>query len=220
MRNIYGVPIRVIPQGVTGPRNPATDLRSKLAAMATPPWESSTTPRAQWFVVQSTVNSEFRAAAEVRLLNFRAYVPTETKWIRPQNRRQRAERPLFSRYFFVSFDPGESGWQAIQTARGVETLLCRTIRDNADRVDRIAPTSIASTIVDALFRAQQAGKFDRTVGAAVFAKGSNVAIEDGPFAGLMGEVANSDDKARVKILIRLFNMPTKITLDASLLRAS
>lgn len=213
------VPVRKIPMGVTGPRNPATDLRSKLAELAAPPWESSATPNAQWFVAQSTVNSEFRAAAEVRLLHFRAFVPVEVRWIKHANRRQKAERPLFSRYFFVSFDPGAAGWQAIQSARGVETLLCRIVRDRADNA-RTEPTPIASAIVDALFRAQQAGKFDRTVEAAMFAKGSSVAIDEGPFAGLMGEVANSDDKARVEILIRLFNMPTKITLDASLLRAS
>lgn len=205
------VPVQKIPMGVTGPRNPLTDLRTKLAALAPPPWEGADSPDARWFVCQSAVNSEFRAAAEVRLLHFRAFVPVEVKWAKHANRRTKVERPLFSRYFFVRFDSKRDPWGAIQSARGVEGLLL---------LDGSEPGPIPDEAVNALFRAQQAGKFDKTVTSAAFEAGSQVTVEEGPFAGLVGDVVDGTDKDRVEVLIRLFNMRTKMFLDASMLRAS
>jgi transcription antitermination factor NusG len=104
-----------------------------------------------WYIVQTTPNSELKAAAEIRRAGFRAYLPKMVRCFR-HHRTKRLElhrRIAMAGYVFIRF-PANPNFLALRECRGVRGVLC---------VDG-QPYRLARQQVASLMRSQRAMKFD------------------------------------------------------------
>ena len=73
----------------------------------------------RWYVVQTQVNSENKAAANLLRQGYEVYLPRYWKRRRHARRVETVPVPLFPRYLFVGFDPMTARWRSIQSTFGV-----------------------------------------------------------------------------------------------------
>lgn len=164
-----------------------------------------------WHVVRTNVNCESRARKGIESLRFEVYMPVEHKWVRHMRKRERVARPLFARYLFVHFDAANEHWYPIRFTHGVESILTS---------DRHVPAQVPDAWITEFRRAEVAGMFDRTGERTAFGPGDKVRVAEGPFAGLIGEVARADDRHRVEILLALLHRAVPVTVSAAALHAA
>lgn len=167
-----------------------------------------------WYVVYCHAKQEFRAKLGLGALGFQVYVPVEKRWIRHARKREIRERPLFSRYIFVSFDVSEPGrLSSIVTTDGVLHILANPlIRGN--EVTWI-PEAVPEAFIAHLRRKEAAGDFDYTKPTCAFSIGQEVRIAEGPFAGLNAIVHSTPDNKKVEVLLDLLKRKTVVELEAS-----
>jgi transcriptional antiterminator RfaH len=158
-----------------------------------------------WHVVRTSVHRENRARKGIEALGFPVFMPVEHKWIRHMRKRQRVARPIFVRYLFVHFDAAREHWYPIRLAHGVESILSTVAG---------VPLDVPDAWIEDFRRAEAAGVFDRTR-ERTFEKGARVKVEDGPFAGLVGEVLRSEGKQRVEVLLSFLHRSVPVTVAAS-----
>ena len=188
------------------------DLAAPLAPLVAPPAGPPPGLARAWHVIRTNVNCENRARKGIEALRFPVYMPVETKWIRHMRKRLRVERPLFARYLFVRFDAAREHWYPIRVTHGVESILT----GNGGHI----PACVPDAWIEEFARAEAAGVFDRTRAGAAFGKGDKVLVEDGPFAGLIGEVLRADSRQRVEVLLAFTHRAVPVTVAAGALRAA
>ena len=66
----------------------------------------------EWFVVQTQVNSEQIAAANIKQKGFEVYYPNFFKTISHARKTKKVIKPLFPRYIFVSFNKNKDNWNS------------------------------------------------------------------------------------------------------------
>lgn len=186
-------------------------LSEHLGALVAAPAAAAPAPARAWHVVRTNVNCEPRAGKAIAALGFEVYMPLEHKWVRHMRKRQRVARPLFARYLFVRFDAAREHWYPIRFTHGVEQILT---------TDRHVPATIADQWIEDFRRAEAAGAFDRTRTRPAFGKGDRVRIEEGAFAGHVGEVLRADGKQRVEILLTFLHRAVPVAVAATALRAA
>jgi transcriptional antiterminator RfaH len=190
-----------------------TDTNNLVPSLAPLAGKPSPPPGVQraWHVVRTNVNCENRARKGIEALRFEIYMPVEHKWIRHMRKRQRVARPIFARYLFVHFDAAREHWYPIRLTHGVESILT---------TDRHVPACVPDGWIENFRRAEAAGVFDRTRESAAFEKGAKVKVEDGPFAGLVGEVLRADGKRRVEVLLTFLHRAVPVAVPVGALRAA
>lgn len=167
---------------------------------------ASFTSGKKWFVYVSSPREEKKSAADIELLGFPCFVPTERKIKRPRHRKPYVmETALFPRYGFVQFDINLDPWGSINEARGVIGLL------KANNV----PISIQDERVDALKLAQSMGIFDRTKPPKV---GMAVEVTSGPFEGWIGKIERARTADRMDVLLRMLGGERRATVPLGSLR--
>lgn len=167
--------------------------------------------RRAWHVVRTNVNCEERAKKGIEALRFEVYMPLEHKFIRHMRKRRRVARPIFARYLFVRFDASREHWYPIRFTHGVEALLTS---------ERHVPSCVPDGWIDEFRTAEASGLFDRTREGAVIDKGAKVMVEQGPFAGLVGEVLRADGKQRAEILLTFLHRSVPVVVPTNALRAA
>src|SRR5258707_6798079 len=80
----------------------------------------------RWYVVQTHVHCETRAAAHLLRQGYDVYLPRYMKRRRHARRVENVPAPLFPRYLFVGFDPMVARWRSIQSTQGVSSLVCNS----------------------------------------------------------------------------------------------
>ena len=78
----------------------------------------------RWYVVQTQVNGEARAAQHLQRQGFDVYLPRYLKRRRHARKLDFVAKPLFPRYMFVAFDIATQRWRSIQSTFGVSRLVC------------------------------------------------------------------------------------------------
>jgi transcriptional antiterminator RfaH len=123
---------------------------------------------------------------------------------RPLNRpnKSSAERPLFPGYLFVSFDPSQTGWTAINSTRGVSRLIL-----NDPRRPRPLPEELIRALQDRCDpeEAYYKGEDDLEVG-------DRVRVLTGPFAELVTRIEALPSAERVGVLIDLMGREVRSSL--------
>ena len=77
----------------------------------------------KWFVVQTQVNAEAKAARNLLQQGFDIYLPRYLKRRSHARKIERIAAPLFPRYMFVRIDIAAQRWRSIQSTFGVSHLL-------------------------------------------------------------------------------------------------
>jgi transcriptional antiterminator RfaH len=165
---------------------------------------------AAWYVAQTQVNSEARAAGNLLRQGFGVYLPRYLKRRSHARKVEEVPTPLFPRYLFVQIDVATQRWRSIQSTFGVSHLV-----QNGSE-----PASVGNAVIASLkAREDETGyvKLDRRP---KFALGDKVRILAGVFAENLGLFDGMADRDRVAILLDLLGRKVRVSLEAELISAA
>ena len=165
---------------------------------------------ARWYVVQTQVNGEAKAAQNLIRQGYEIYLPRYLKRRRHARKVDFTAKPLFPRYVFVAIDMATQRWRSIQSTFGVARLVA-----NGD-----APAMVPVGVVNALRAREDDKGFIRMDARPTFAPGDEVRVLAGAFmdnAGLFNGLADHD---RVSILLELLGRKVRVLLDSDLVVAA
>lgn len=143
-----------------------------------------------WFAIHAKPRRENFAATNISALGIRILLPRVKVERLVRGVAQQGTKPLFSGYIFARFSPEES-FESVKAARGVLQVV------SSGRTPIPVPDKVVQEIQD---RVQEDG-FIR-IRPQGLAPGTRVAIQSGPFEGMMGRVERElDDRRRVAIFV-------------------
>jgi len=158
---------------------------------------------ALWYVVQTHVHGEHKAASHLQRQDFSVYLPRYRKRRRHARRTEIVAAPLYPRYLFVAVDMAAQRWRSIQSTVGVARLVC-----NGDE-----PAAVAPGIVEALRRREDEHGFIVLDQRPQFSPGDRVRVVDGAFADCLGLFEGMRDDERVTLLLDLLGRKVRVTID-------
>lgn len=164
----------------------------------------------RWYVVQTQVNGEAKAAEHLRRQGYETYLPRYLKRRRHARKVDFAAKPLFPRYMFVAIDVATQRWRSIQSTSGVSRLVT-----NGDE-----PAVVPEGVVCALKAREDARGFVRMEAVPAFAPGDKVRVLAGAFIGNAGLFNGMADHDRVSILLDMLGRKVRLVLDADLVAAA
>jgi transcriptional antiterminator RfaH len=165
---------------------------------------------ARWYVVQTQVNGEAKAAENLRRQGYEIYLPRYLKRRRHARKMDFAAKPLFPRYIFVAIDVAAQRWRSIQSTFGVSCLVT-----NGDE-----PAALPEGVLLALKAREDEKGFVKLNAKPAFVPGDKVRVLAGAFmdnAGLFNGMADHD---RVSILLDLLGRKVRVLLNADLVVAA
>src|SRR5262249_55494140 len=144
-----------------------------------------------WYVVQTHVHAENKAAAHLVRQGYSIYLPRYLKRRRHARRVEVVAAPLFPRYLFVAIDRTAQGWRSILSTVGVTQLV-----RHGDE-----PTAVPAGIVDALRGREDEGGWIKLDPRPSFAPGAKIRVVEGVFSDCLGLFEGMADRDRVAILL-------------------
>lgn len=156
-----------------------------------------------WYVVQTQVHGESKAAAHLLRQEFSIYLPRYQKRRRHARRTELVAVPLFSRYLFVGVDMAAQRWRSIQSTVGVSRIVC-----NGDQ-----PAAVPDGVIAALKRREDANGFVAFEQRPRFSAGDRVRVTEGAFADCLGLIEGLRDDERVTLLLDLLGRKVRVLID-------
>src|SRR5882724_13148357 len=77
----------------------------------------------RWYVVQTQVSGELKAAQNLLRQGYEIYLPRYLKRRRHARKVDVTAKPLFPRYLFVAIDMATQRWRSVQSTFGVVRLV-------------------------------------------------------------------------------------------------
>jgi transcriptional antiterminator RfaH len=165
---------------------------------------------ARWYVVQTQVNGEAKAAQNLIQQGYEIYLPRYLKRRRHARKVDFTAKPLFPRYMFVTIDMATQRWRSIQSTFGVSHIV-----SSGD-----TPATVPDGVVASLKTREDDKGFIRLDFRPAFAPGDKVRVLAGAFmdsAGLFNGLADHD---RVSILLDMLGRKVRVLLDADMVAAA
>jgi transcriptional antiterminator RfaH len=167
-------------------------------------------PGVHWYVVQTQVNGEAKAADNLRRQGYETYLPRYLKRRRHARKVDFAAKPLFPRYMFVAIDMAAQRWRSVQSTVGVSRLVT-----NGD-----SPAVVPEGVVRALRAREDAKGFVKMDARPAFAPGDKVRVLAGAFTDNAGLFNGVTDHDRISILLDMLGRKVRVLLDADLVAAA
>ncbi|MGY3488946.1 transcriptional antiterminator RfaH [Bradyrhizobium sp. USDA 4011] len=164
----------------------------------------------RWYVVQTQVNAEAKAAANLERQGFSIYFPRYLKRRSHARKVEIVPRPLFPRYLFVGIDLASQRWRAIQSTLGVSHLVCV-----GDR-----PAVVEDRVIDALRGREDGAGFITLARRPAFSPGDKVRIVEGAFVDSLALVEDASDQHRVAVLLNLLGRKVRVLVGTDLIAAA
>jgi transcriptional antiterminator RfaH len=148
-----------------------------MADLPPMPWQSrretlALTGGERWYLVQSQVGREARAAFQLAAQQYRLFLPSFTRITRHARQFRVVRAPVFAGYLFVVLDLSRDRWRSINGTFGVSRIVTW-----GDR-----PSPVPAGLVEAMLdRTDASGDTHLTH---TYRPGDPVRITDGPFAQL------------------------------------
>jgi transcriptional antiterminator RfaH len=165
---------------------------------------------ARWYVVQTQVNGEAKAARNLLRQGYEVYLPRYLKRRRHARKVDFTAKPLFPRYMFVAIDLATQRWRSIQSTFGVSRLVT-----NGDD-----PAMLPEGVVHALRAREDDKGFVRLDSRPSFAPGDKVRVLAGAFIDSAGLFSGLADHDRVSILLDMLGRKVRVLLDADMVAAA
>jgi transcriptional antiterminator RfaH len=165
---------------------------------------------ARWYVVQTQVNGEAKAAQNLQRQGYEVYLPRYLKRRHHARKMDFTAKPLFPRYMFVAINVATQRWRSIQSTFGVTRLVC-----NGED-----PAAMPDGAVAALKAREDDKGFVKLDLRPAFAPGDKVRVLAGAFmdnAGLFNGLADHD---RVSILLDILGRKVRVLLHADMVAAA
>lgn len=164
----------------------------------------------RWYVVQTQVNAEAKAAGHLARQGFGLYFPRYRKRRSHARKIDSVVRPLFPRYLFVAIDLATQRWRSIQSTVGVSHLVSWSG----------SPASVDDSVISALKAREDESGFVRLDRRPRFAPGDKVRVLDGAFTDSVAFVEGVTDRERVAILLELLGRKVRVLVGADLIAAA
>jgi transcriptional antiterminator RfaH len=165
---------------------------------------------ARWYVVQTHVHAETKAATHLVRQGYPIYLPRYLKRRRHARRVDTVAAPLFPRYLFVAIDQMTQRWRSIQSTIGVTHLV-----RNGDE-----PAAVPAGIIDELRRREDERGLITLDFRPRFAPGDKIRVVDGVFSECLGLFEGMADRERVAILLDLLGRKVRVVLDGESVAAA
>jgi transcriptional antiterminator RfaH len=164
----------------------------------------------RWYVVQTHVNAEAKAAANLDRQGFTVYLPRYLKRRSHARKVETVSRALFPRYLFVAIDLATQRWRAIQSTLGVSHLVCWNGH----------PASVEDGVITALKAREGDRGFIKLAPRPAFSPGDRVRIVEGAFVDNVALVEGASDHERVAVLLDLLGRKVRVLVGADLIAAA
>jgi transcriptional antiterminator RfaH len=165
---------------------------------------------ARWYVVQTHVHAEAKAATHLLRQGYAIYLPRYLKRRRHARRVEMIATPMFPRYLFVAIDRMTQRWRSIQSTVGVAHLV-----RNGDE-----PASVPERIVEELRSREDERGLIRLDHRPRFILGDKIRVVDGVFSACSGLFEGMADRERVAILLDLLGRKVRVVLDGESVAAA
>jgi transcriptional antiterminator RfaH len=165
---------------------------------------------ARWYVVQTQVNGEAKAAQNLLRQGYEIYLPRYLMRRRHARKVDFTPKPLFPRYMFVTIDMATQRWRSIQSTFGVSRLVT-----NGDD-----PATVPEGVVHALRAREDEKGFIRLDSKPSFTVGDKVRVLAGAFMDSAGLFSGLADHDRVSILLDMLGRKVRVLLDADMVAAA
>jgi transcriptional antiterminator RfaH len=163
-----------------------------------------------WYVIQTHVNAEARAARNLVRQGFEIYLPRCLKRRNHARKVEQVPAPLFPRYLFVRIDMASQRWRSIQSTIGVSHL----VSNGSD------PAPVPQQVLSALKDREDDAGYVRLEQRPTFALGEKVRVLAGVFAENLGLFDGMADRDRVAILLDLLGRKVRVSIEAGLIAAA
>lgn len=163
-----------------------------------------------WYVVQTHVNAEAKAARNLVRQGFEIYLPRYLKRRSHARKVEKIAAPLFPRYLFVQIDMATQRWRSIQSSFGVSHLVC----NGPD------PSPVAAEVLRSLRAREDESGYVRLDQRPKFALGEKVRVVAGAFAENLGLFDGQGDRDRVAILMDLLGRKVRVSIEADMVAAA
>jgi transcriptional antiterminator RfaH len=159
-----------------------------------------------WYVVQTHVNAEAKAARNLLRQGFEIYLPRYLKRRSHARKIEKVPVPLFPRYMFVWIDIATQRWRSVQSTFGVSHLVL----NGSD------PAPLAQQVIGCLRAREDANGYVQLEQRPKFALGAKVRVLAGVFADNLALFDGMADRDRVAVLLDLLGRKVRVTLDADM----
>jgi transcription elongation factor/antiterminator RfaH len=165
-----------------------------------PPSDHVLHEREHWYAVFAQPHWELTAQLRLRAQNFRTFLPRHWKTVHHARKRQTVLAPLFPRYLFVVLDLERDRWRAVNSTRGVTSLI----------MHEGLPAPVRGGVVETLLDSSTSEGEVRFC--SEMAPGSRVRLVAGPFAGQLGILRDLSRSGRIRVLIEMMgaHIPTEL----------
>jgi transcriptional antiterminator RfaH len=163
-----------------------------------------------WYVVQTQVNAEAKAARNLVRQGFEIYLPRYLKRRSHARKIEKIAAPLFPRYLFVRIDMATQRWRSIQSTFGVSRLVC----NGPD------PAQVAEQVLGSLKAREDESGYIKLDQRPKFALGEKVRVLTGVFAENLGLFDGLADRDRVAILLDLLGRKVRVSIEADMVAAA
>ena len=164
----------------------------------------------RWYVVQTQISAEAKAAHNLVRQGFEIYLPRYLKRRRHARKVDFVAAPLFPRYMFVQIDFEVQRWRSIQSTFGVSHF----ITNGED------PAVVPTGVIGSLRVREDGNGFVKLDHRPTFVTGDKVQVLSGPFMGSFGFFEELDDRDRVAILLELLGRKVRVMLDVDLVASA
>jgi transcriptional antiterminator RfaH len=168
------------------------------------------TDEGAWYVVQTQVNAEAKAARNLIRQGFEIYLPRYLKRRSHARKIEKVAAPLFPRYLFVRVDMKKQRWRSIQSTFGVSRL----VTNGSD------PAPVAREVLHILRAREDQSGFIAMDSRPSFAVGEKVRILAGAFTDVVGLFDGLGDRERVAVLLDLLGQKVRVSMDVDLIAAA
>jgi transcriptional antiterminator RfaH len=163
-----------------------------------------------WYVVQTQINSEAKAARNLVRQGFEIYLPRYLKRRSHARKIEKVPAPLFPRYMFVQIDMAIQRWRSIQSTFGVSHLV----------LQGTDPARVASEVVSSLKAREDEAGYVKLDQRPKFALGEKVRVLAGVFAENLGLFDGMADRERIAILLDLLGRKVRVSIEPELVTAA
>lgn len=165
---------------------------------------------ARWYVVQTQVNGEHKAAQHILRQGFEVYLPQYQKRRRHARKVDVVAKPLFPRYLFVAIDLATQRWRSLQSTCGVTRLV--SCGDD--------PAAVPEGVVAELKSREDERGFIGLESKPAFAPGDKVRLLAGALVDHAGIFGARADQHRVSVLLEMLGRKVRVLLDADMIAAA
>ena len=155
----------------------------------------------KWYVAATKAGREQYARHHLENQQFEVFLPMLRRTVRSGRRLIDRQESCFPGYVFIRFDAALPAWRSVNSTRGVRSLIMsgeRPIPLPGGFVEELRASACASGLIRPEHR---------------FQPGDRVRIIAGPFAELVGTLAQMESRGRLGILVELLNGTVPLSID-------